>query len=457
MKRPLCLVVIGGTAAGPKAASSARRINPDMDITIVTEEPFVSYGGCGLAYYIGGIVKERSRLFARSPSEFRDKHSIAVFLGHRATRIDSVGRTVRVDDIASGVSRTMEYDRLLIATGASPVLPPIGGIDAPGVFSLRTVTDAEAIREYIASRRVEDAVIIGGGYLGTEVAENLIGRGIRCTIVEREQHLLPRLFDPDMARLVLEEVVKQGVMVLTGIGIDRIVTGNEGAVSAVVAGGEEHVCQMVVAATGVRPNVSLAREARIALGPTGAIRVDARMETSVRGIFAAGDCVETINLVSGRPGWYPLGSTANRQGRVAGANIAGKDKTFPGVVGTAITKVFDVAAGCTGLGDSEARESGLEPVSAVLTAPTQAGYYPGGGTVTLKLLADAETKRLLGAQAVGTRSVDKIIDTIAATLTGKLTPNDLTNLDLAYAPPYSTPLGAITIAAGMLAKKLERE
>lgn len=454
MKRPLRLLVIGGVAAGTKAASKARRVDPSMAITIITDEAYISYAGCGLPYYIGGIVDSRDKLFARSPEVFREKMNIDVLLRHRAERINTYDRTVVVRNLDTGETTDMPYDRLLIATGASAVVPPIPGVDAQGVFSLKTVPDADAVRDYLESGNIRSACIVGGGYIGVEAVENLVKRGISCTMFELESHLLPKFFDPDMAELLLEQLSANGVRFISGRAVERFVVGPDGHVISVVAGGEEFECQLTVVAAGVRPNVRLARDARIVTGPTGAIRVDRRMETSARGIFAAGDCAESTNLVSGKPCWYPLGSTANKQGRVAGANIAGGDKTFEGVVGTSIVKVFDLAAGRTGLSEREAKEAGFSPISATVTAPARAGYYPGGGQVTLKLIADRKSKRVLGAQAVGDASVDKIIDTIAAALTGNLSLYALTTIDLAYTPPFSTPMGAVIIAAGILEEKV---
>ncbi|HDY87115.1 MAG TPA: hypothetical protein ENH82_03245, partial [bacterium] len=236
--------------------------------------------------------------------------------------------------------------------------------------------------------------------------------------------------------------------------VEKFSSDSEGYISSVAAGGKEYECQMVILAAGVKPNVKLAKEARIAVGPTGAIKVDRRMETSVKNVFAAGDCAESIHLVSGKPCWYPLGSTANKQGRVAGANITGGKKIFKGVAGTSIVKVFDITAGRTGLSEREAGEAGYDPAAVTVTTPVKAGYYPGKDSVTLKLIADSGSKKLLGAQAVGDTSVDKVIDTAAAALTGNISIPDLTNIDLAYSPPYSTALGTVIVAASVLEEKL---
>jgi len=454
MKRPLRLLVIGGVAAGTRAASKARRDDPSMEITILTEEEYISYAGCGLAYYIGGVVERRESLFARSPEAFREKQGIEILLRHRAERIDTYDRVVHVTDLRAGTRKSMPFDRLLIATGAVPLVPPIEGIESEGIFTLRTVPDAEAIRSFITERKVRNAAVVGGGYIGVEVAENLASRGIPVTVFEVEETVLPRMFDPDMAATVGEHMESKGVSVLTGTRVERFLRDPGGNVRGLVADGREYECGMVVLGTGVRPNVGLARDARIRLGPTGAIAVDERMETSARGIYAAGDCAETTHLVTGKPYWLPLGSTANKMGRVAGANIAGGRKTFPGVVGTAIVKAFDLAAGRTGLTEKEAKGAGFNPVSSTVKIPSRAAYYPGGGDVTLKLIADRRSRRVIGAQAVGAGTVAKAIDTVAAALTGGLSVEDMSTIDIAYSPPFSPVLDAVVVAAHVLEGKM---
>ncbi|MFC1650719.1 FAD-dependent oxidoreductase [Candidatus Latescibacterota bacterium] len=454
MKRPLRLLVIGGVAAGTKAASKARRDDPSMKITIITQEKYISYAGCGLAYYVGGVVDNRSKLFARSPETFGGKYNIDVLLRHRAERISVYDKTVNVTDLESGESLSMEYDKLLIATGASAVIPPIDGIDSQGVFTLHSIDDADSVKNYLNSRGVKNACIVGGGYIGVEIAENLTGLGISCDMFEGEDRILPGFFDPDMSEQIGKHLISKGVIIHAGCLVEKINHDSSGQVVSVISGGREHECRLAIIAAGVRPNVELAKEARIAIGATGAIKVDSRMETSSRGIFAAGDCAESIDLVSGNPCWYPLGSTANKQGRIAGANIAGGKKVFKGVLGTSIVKVFDIAAARTGLSEQKALEYGFNPVSVSFTGSAHAGYYPGKSEITLKLIADSVSKKLLGAQAFGDESVDKAIDTIAAALAGKISIPDLANLDISYSPPYSTALGTVVITAGILENKL---
>ncbi|MFC1694035.1 FAD-dependent oxidoreductase [Candidatus Latescibacterota bacterium] len=455
MKKPLRLLVIGGVAAGTKAASKARREDPSMEITIITDEKYISYAGCGLAYYIGGVVEKRDDLFARSPDIFREKQNIKILLEHRAERIDTYDRVVHVTNIASGSTFALPYDKLLIATGASPVIPTIEGVYLRGIFTLNNVTDADSIKAYLADNPVGNVCIVGGGYIGVEMAENLVKTGASVTIFEIEDNVIPKMFDPDISVLIREHMESKGVRIVTGTAVEKFLGDNGEKVRAAVTGGVEYECGMVILAAGVMPNITLAKQANITIGPTGAIQVDNYMQTSTRGIYAAGDCAESTHLVSGNSSWVPLGSTANKQGRVAGANIAGGRKKFPGILGSAIVKVFDLAVGRTGLNEREAKEAGFNPVSVTVTTPVRAGYYPGGGMVTLKLTADRASMKLLGAQAVGDSSVDKVIDTIAAALTGKITVPDLVNLDISYSPPYAAVLGTVIVAAGVLEGKIE--
>ncbi len=453
-KKSLRLVVIGGVAAGTRGASKARRDDPSMEITILTEEPYISYAGCGLAYYFGGVVEDRSRLFARSPETFREKQDIDVLLRHRAERIDTYDRVVHALDLDSGGRRMMPFDRLLIATGASAVMPPVGGADLDGVFTLHTIPDAENIRSWLESRPAGNACVLGGGYIGLEAAENLAARGWSVRVFELEDTVLPRMLEPEQASMVEKHLAEKGVEVHTGTNIAAFSADGNGAVRAVEAGGRTHPCEIAIVAAGVAPRVELAKDARITIGQTGAIRVDDKMETNVRGVYAAGDCAETTHLVSGAPFWMPLGSTANKMGRVAGANIAGGSKRFPGVLGTSIVKVFDLDVGATGLTTEEATRAGFNPVTAAISSPTRPGYYPGGETLSVTVTADRGSRRILGVRAVGRGSVDKIVDTAAAALYGRLTIEQMTALDLAYSPPYSPALGALIVAGQVLEGKM---
>ena len=426
-----------------------------MDITIVTDEAYISYAGCGLAYYVGGVVGDRDRLFARSPDEFREKQRIEVFLRHRVESIDTYDHEVRGSRLDTGEPFACSWDKLLIATGSSPIIPQVDGVDLDGIFPLHSIPHAESIRAWLAGRDIRSAAVLGAGYIGVELAEMMVKLGIPVTVLEQRDRVAPGILGPELSDMVRERMEANGVRLVTGAAVDRFLADERGAVRGLVAAGNEYLCDIAFLAAGVRPNVELARGARIAIGPTGAIRIDDRMETSVRGVYAAGDCAETVHIVTGAPFMLPLGSTANKMGRVAGANIAGGSRRFPGVLGTAIVKVFDLAVARTGLTEEEARDAGFFTESATVTVPARPGYYPGGGEIHLLVVADRKTRRVIGAQAVGDASVDKVIDTVATAITGRLTVDDCTNLDISYSPPFATALGAINVAAQVLQGKLE--
>src|SRR5215216_1584665 len=419
------LVILGGVAAGTKAASRARRLDPEMEITVYQEEPEPSISECGLPYLLSGVVEARDDLVVRTPERFAEK-GIDVLVRHRVERIDSAGKNLTVLNLNTGYAFEDTYDRLVLATGARAVLPPIPGAELEGVFKLRFLTDTDEIGRYVEEQSPSKATIVGGGYIGLEVSEN-----------------------------VEAELEANGVGVFTGEKVDEF-TG-EGRVRGVKFGDRELETDLVIVGVGIKPNVELATEAGVEIGTTGAILVDTHMKTSVPDVWAAGDCVETTNLVSGRPTWVPLGDTANQMGRVAGTNAVTGDETleFPGILGTGIFKVFDLGVGKTGLSEKEAEDAGFEVVSAGLWAYDRAAYYPGAGKVFLKLIADRTTGRLLGAESAGT-GADKLTDICAAALWGRLSYPDLVNIDLAYAPPYGPALSPVIQAATILSGKFDR-
>jgi CoA-dependent NAD(P)H sulfur oxidoreductase len=447
------LVILGGVAAGTKAASRARRLDPQMEITVYQEEPEPSISECGLPYLLSGVVEERDDLVARTPEKFAEK-DIDVLVRHRVKKIDATGKNLSVLNLKTGQAFEDAYDRLVIATGARAVLPPIPGAELEGVFKLRFLTDSDEIGRYIEEQSPKKATIVGGGYIGLEVAENLCRLGIEVSLIEGEDRVA-LAYGPEVSENVEAELEANGVGVYTGERVDQF-TG-EGRVRGVRFGDRELETDLVIVGVGIKPNVELATEAGVETGTTGAILVDRHMKTSVPDVWAAGDCVETTNLVSGRPTWVPLGDTANQMGRVAGTNAATGDETleFPGILGTGIFKVFGLDVGKTGLSEKEAEDDGFEVVSAGLWAYDRAAYYPGAGKVFLKLIADRAKGRLLGAEAAGS-GADKLTDICAAALWGRLSYPDLVNIDLAYAPPYGPALSPIIQAATILSGKFGR-
>ena len=446
------LVILGGVAAGTKAASRARRLDPDIEITVYQEEPEPSISECGLPYLLSGVVEERDRLVARTPAKFAEK-GVEILVRHRVESIDATGKKLSVVDLRTGEAFEDAYNRLVIATGARAVLPPIPGAELEGVFKLRFLTDSDEIGRYIDERSPRKATIVGGGYIGLEVAENLCRLGMEVSLIEGEDRVA-LAYGPEVSERVEAELEANGVGIYTGEKVDEF-TG-EGRVGGVKFGGEELETDLVIVGVGIKPNVELAAEAGVKIGATGAILVDRHMKTSLPDVWAAGDCAETTNLVSGRPAWVPLGDTANQMGRVAGTNAAKGEEIleFPGVLGTGIFKVFDLDVGKTGLSEAEAEDAGFEVVSAGLETYDRAAYYPGAQKAFLKLIADRETGRLLGAEAAGS-GADKLTDVCATALWGGLSYPDLINLDLAYAPPYGPALSPVIQAATILSGKFE--
>jgi len=450
------VIVIGAVAAGTKSAAKARRDNPDLEITIFTEEKYISYAGCGLPYYLSGVVKRREQLFARTPAYFKKIMNIGIFTEHHVSKINPDKKTVTVINLKDKKETEHCFDKLVIATGSKAIRPKIPGIDLKNIFQLKTVEDAIAIRELIESGKVKNVVIVGGGYIGLEAAENLIEKDLNVAIVELKDQLIPS-FDKDVALNVEKYLKEKGVKVFTQDQAIEFIGNSKDEVIKVKTKNNEFPAELVLVAIGIFPNTKIAEEAGIELGPTKAIKVNEKLQTNYPYIYAAGDCVETIQLVTGKPVWVPLGSTANKQGRVVGANIAGGDERFSGILGTAIFKVFDWNIGITGLTERTAKNEGFDIESAIVPVNDKAHYYPGGKNINIKLIAEKKSGRVLGAQIWGEGTVDKAIDTIATAITFKATVNDLLSLDLCYAPPYSPVLGPVIVVANVLQNKLQKK
>ncbi len=444
------LIVVGGVAAGAKAAARAKRFDPSVEVLLLQNEPEVSYTGCGQPYYLSGIVASRDALIIRRPEDFA-KNGVEARVGARVEQIDLGRAELRVHDGDS--TRSEGFDRLVLATGASPVMPALPGVEGAGVVALRSLARLDAFKDTLDRQRPRRAVIIGGGYIGLEVAETLHALGLEVTIMD----LLPSLFsraDAEVSEAIETHLREHGI----AVRLDERITDIErraGRIKCIVTdGGERIETDLVVMAVGIRPNVELAAAAGVSLGATGAIKVDERMQTSEQNVFAAGDCVESQHRISGKPVWNPLGDIANLQGRVAGENAAGGSARFPGVLGTGIFRTLDLNVAMTGLTHNQADEAGLSVVSTLTTSLDRARYYPGGRPVTIKLTALADNGRLVGAQVFGPGAVDKMIDILATALLGKLTCFELASADLAYAPPFSPVLSPVITAASVLSKKI---
>jgi len=452
------IVVIGGVAAGPKVASKIKRLRPDADVTVVEKGEFLSYAGCGLPYYISGVVKEQKELMCtpvgvvRDPVFFQKVKDFRALNHTEAMEIDREQKRVRVRDVRNGDDAWLDYDKLVLATGARPVVPPIPGVELDNVFTLHGVHDAEGIRALLAEKKAHDVTIVGGGLIGVEATEAIAEHGCRVTIVEMLPQILT-ILDWEMARLVEQHLETHAVKVLTGTQVTAL--EGDGQVERVVTEQGAFPADMVVLAIGVRPLVTLAREAGLKIGRTGAIQVDTHMQTSDPDIYAAGDCVQSLDLVTGEPTYVPLGSTANKQGRVAAVNVCGGDDRFPGVLGSTVCKVFDYCVARTGLTEAKARDLGYDVVTALAPAPDKAHFMPEARPLLLKLVVDAGTRRLLGAQATGPGDGSKRIDVAAMAITAGMTVDDLAGADLAYAPPYAPAMDNIITAANVARNKLD--
>lgn len=446
------LIVIGGCAAGMSAASKARRLNPDLEIVVYEKTGFVSYASCGLPYYVSGIIDDHNKLVVRTPAQFA-KQGIQVHLHHEVTEIVPENRRVRVTNLEDGGSRYESYDKLLITTGGRPtLLPGISPGELGGVFVMRTVEDGVALREFIQRERPRRAVIVGTGYIGMEAAESFHKLGLETTVIGRPPQVLKR-FDSDMARLVQDELESKGVRVSLGDEVKALEGDARGRVRRVVSSKGAFEADLVLLALGVRPNVALAEAAGVALGQTGAIATDSRMRTNLPDVFAAGDCAEAYHRITGRGAYIPLGTTANKQGRVAGANLGGGQAEFEGIVGTAITKVLDVYAALTGLTEKEARALGYAIQSTTIQTGSRAHYYPGSRPMHVKLVVEEGSGRLLGGQIVGDEGAGPRIDVLATALHKGMTVEELARLDLAYVPPVAPVWDPLLVAANVALKE----
>ncbi len=448
------LVIIGGVAAGTKAASRARRVDPEAEITLYQEEPEVSISECGLPYFLSGTVGDRDDLVARTPEDFAEK-DVRVLTRHRVEGVDAANKKLTVRNLKTGEQYEDAYDRLIISTGAQAVVPPIPGVELGGIFKLHFLSDADEILGYVRKHSPEKATIVGGGYIGLELAENLCASGMEVSMVEAAEQVAIA-YGKEVADRVCAHLAEKGVNLYAGNEVEEF--AGDGNVQTVKFGDKELASELVILGVGIKPRVDLAKEAGVEIGPTGSVKVDENMKTNLPDVWAAGDCVETTNLASGEPTWVPLGDTANQMGRVAGTNAAlgdGGEGTlqFPGVLGTGIFKVFDLGVGKTGLSEKEAEDAGFEVLSAGVEAPDRAGYYPGVDKVFLKLIVDKDSERLLGAESAGS-GVDKLVDICATAIWGRLTVRDLVNLDLAYSPPFSPTLSPVIQAATVLSGKL---
>lgn len=453
------VVIIGGVATGMKAASRLRRRDKDVNIIVLERGPQLSYGACGFPYFIGGDVKSFAEFdhtpqgVARDAEYFKNYKGIDARTHCNVTRIDPQEKTVLYTDLKTGEEVTLAYDVLVLGTGSTPVKLPLPNADAEGIHSFWFPWDVQAVDREIRERGVTDVVIIGAGFIGMELAEAFHKRGLKTSVVEMQDRVLPQMLDKEMADIIKKPLLKAGINLYLEektLGF----TAENGVVSGVETDKRTIPAQLVIVAVGVRPNVELAKAAGLAIGPSGAIAVDEYLRTSDKNIYAGGDCAENTHRVSGAKLFTPMGSTANKHGRVIADNICGDAVRYPGVMATGICQIMDWQAGSTGLNERSAAAAGFKFKSVVVPGSDRLGYMPGAKNIILKLLAEEGTERVLGVQAVGRGGVDKRIDTLVAAISLGATLEDLSNLDIAYAPPFNGPIDNIATAANVLHNKM---
>lgn len=441
------VLIIGGVAGGATAAARIRRLDEQAEITVFERSGYISYANCGLPYYIGGVITDPEDLTLQTPESFFARFRINMKVHHEVIAIDSDRKTVRVKNLKSGEEFEEAYDKLILSPGAKPTQPKLPGVGIKKVFTLRTVEDTFRMKEYIAKNQPKSAVLAGGGFIGLELAENLKELGMDVTIVQRPKHLM-NPFDADMASFIHSEMRKHGVKLALGHTVEGFEENGDG-VDVLLKDEKPLHADMVVLAIGVTPDTQLAKEAGLELGMKGSIVVNDRMETSAPDIYAAGDAVQVKNYVTGQDALISLAGPANKQGRIIADNICGGDSRYRGSQGSSVIKVFDMTAATTGINETTAQKAGLDIDTVILSPMSHAGYYPGGKVMTMKVIFEKETYRLLGAQIVGYEGVDKRIDVLATAIHAGMKAPELKELDLAYAPPYSSAKDPVNMAGYM--------
>ena len=438
------VVIVGGVAGGATAAARIRRLDEQAEIVVFERSGYISYASCGLPYYIGGVIEDPEELTLQTPESFFRRFRIHMKVRHEVTAIHPEKKTVSVKNLETGAVFEESYDKLLLSPGAKPVWPNLPGMDSDRLFTLRTVEDTLRIKEFIDRNKPKSAVMVGGGFIGLEVAENLRELGLEVTIVQRPKQLM-NPFDSDMAAFIHAEVRKHGVQLALGHSVAGLAEKN-GGIQVLLKDHPPIHADLVVLAIGVTPESQLAKDAGLTLGMKGSILVNDRMETSVPDIYAVGDAVQVKHYVTGEDALIALAGPANKQGRIAADNICGRDSRYLGSQGSSVIKVFDMTAASTGINETNARKSGLDVDTVILSPMSHAGYYPGGKLMTMKVVFEKGTYRLLGAQIVGYEGVDKRIDVLATAIHAGLKATQLKDLDLAYAPPYSSAKDPVNMA-----------
>ncbi len=449
--RKVKVLIIGGVAAGTKVAAKLKREDFGADVTILTMGKDISYAGCGLPYYVGDVIRDRKQLIVNTPDSFEKLTGVRVVTETEAVKVNRQEKTVEAVSTVTGERSVYGYDKLVIATGASPIKPPLEGMDLEGVFFMRTPKDAITLRERIEAGDVKRAVVVGGGFIGLEVAENLLARGIKVSVIDMAPHVLPG-FDPEMAEYVEEHLADKGIMTFTGTRLEGFL--GEGRLEKVQTSRRAMKADLAVLSIGIRPNTGFLADSGIELMPNKTVKVDAYFRTSDEDIYAVGDCATVTNRETGQPAWSPMGSSANIEGRLLAKTLAGGGQPYPGVLQTAVCRLPGLNAGRTGLSQEQAKAAGYDPISVVTVVDDKAHYYPGAGNFIVKMTADRATGKFLGIQVLGPGAVDKMVDIAVTALTLKASLADLENMDLAYAPPFSTAIHPFVHTVNILLNKM---
>ena len=445
------VLVIGGVAAGTKAAAKCMRENRSAEVTIITKGEDISYAGCGLPYYVGGLIESREELIVNTPGKYEGLTGVKVHTGVEAEHIDLAGKKVQARKVSTKEALEYSYDKLIIATGASPVVPPVPGAGLPGVFKMRTPDDAIELRKYIQENHCKRAVVVGGGFIGLEIAENVKARGLAVTVVDLAPQILPGILDPEMADFAKKQLKKSGISVHTSVRVEAV-EGTERAAGVKTDAGV-FGADVVVMSVGIRPNTAFLEDSGLAM-ERGTILVDGKMATNMPDVYAAGDCCMVKNRLTGAPQWSPMGSTANYAGRTLAQVLNGKDKEYAGCLGTGVVKLPGLNAGKTGLTEQQAKAAGFDAETVLAVVDDKAHYYPGADSFIIKLVADKASHKVLGVQVLGAGAADKIVDIAVTGISLGAKVEDFENMDMAYAPPFSTAIHPFVQVCYIMENKL---
>lgn len=445
------VLVLGGVAAGTKIAAKLMREDRSNEVIVLNKGKNISYAGCGLPYYVGHVIEDRDQLIVNTPEKYSKLTGVQVLTETEATKVDPEAKKVTAVDLKTGEEKAYDYDKLVISVGASPIKPPIEGCDLENVFFVRTPEDAIQLRDVVDAGDVKRAVVVGAGYIGLEIAENLKLKGIRPFVLDMAPHALPG-FDAEMAEYVEGKLQESGIPVVTGVTVTGI--EGDGKVEKVMTNKRAYKADLVVLSAGIRPNTAFLDGSGIEMFK-GTILTDEKGQTNLPDIYAAGDCAMVHNALTGKPAWSPMGSTANITGRMAAKNMAGKDTAYHGAMGTAVCQLPKLNAGRTGMSEAQAKEAGFDAVSVIMVTDDKAHYMPGADSFIIKLIADRESRRLLGVQVLGKGAVDKVVDTCVAAIAMKATVDEIADMDFAYAPPFSTAIHPLAHAVNVLMNKMD--